>query len=110
MRKRHLHCEKFATRSWVCEYVRNNSDGSNHVEASVFTPEAIKSKTFQRFIKENATLTREIEEMKNCWNFAWLEENVSVPVSWEGKTEEHSTCVGDCIDSDRDRFTAKGVL
>ena len=49
--------------------------------------------------------------MKNCLNFAWLEENVSVPVSWEGKTEEeYSMCVGDCIDSDRDRFSAKGVF
>ena len=35
---------------------------------------------------------------------------ITVPVSWEGKTEEHSMCVGDCIDSDRDRFTAKGVV
>ena len=32
---------------------------------------------------------------------------MSVSVSWEGKTEEHSVWVGDCIDSDRDRFTAK---
>ena len=48
--------------------------------------------------------------MKNYLNFAWLEENISVPVSWEGKTKEHSMCVGDCIDSERDRFSAKGVL
>ena len=26
------------------------------------------------------------------------------------KTEEHLMCVGDCIDSDTDRFTAKGIL
>ena len=76
----------------------------------MFTPAAISGKTFRRLTKEKATLAREIEKRKNCLNFAWLEENVSVPVSWEGKTEEHSVCVGDCIDSDRDRFSTKGVL
>ena len=39
----------------------------------------------------------------------WFEEYVSVPVSWEGKTDEHSMCVGDCIDSDILRFYTKGV-
>ena len=67
-------------------------------------------KNVRRLTKEKATLARELDEVKNCWNFAWLEENVLVPVCWEGKPEEHSTCVGDCIDSERDRFTAKGVL
>ena len=41
-KKTHLLCEKFATWFEVCEYVRNKFDGSNHVEASVFTPEAIR--------------------------------------------------------------------
>ena len=103
-------CEKLATLFEVCEYVRNKSDGSDQVEVSEFTPEAISRKTFRRLTKEKATLAREIDKGKNCWNFAWLEENVSVLVSWDGKTEEHSMCVGDCIDSDRDRLSAKGVL
>ena len=32
--------------------------------------------------------------------------NVSVLVSWEEKREVHSLCVGDCLDSDRDRLRA----
>ena len=39
--KTRLLYEKFATRSVVRENVRNKSDGSSHVEASMFTPEAI---------------------------------------------------------------------
>ena len=84
--------------------------GSKHVEVSAFTPQAMGGKTFRRLTKEKATITGEIDKGKNCWNFTWLEENVLVPVSWERKPEEHSLCVGDCIDPDRDRFTAKGVL
>ena len=75
----------------------------------MFTPEAISRKTFRTLTKEKATPAREIKR-KKCLNFALLEENVSVPVSWEGNTEEHSMCVGDCVGSDRDRFSAKGVL
>ena len=86
------------------------SDGSSHIEASVFTPEAINQKMFGRLIKEKGTLAREVDKVKNCWNFAWLKENVSVPLSWEEKSEEHSMRVGDCIDSDRHQFPAKGVL
>ena len=63
-------------------------NGSSHVEASVFTPEVIRGKMFQILTKEKATLTREIEKGKNCWNFAWLEENVLVPVLWERKPEK----------------------
>ena len=48
--------------------------------------------------------------MENSCNFVWLEENVSVPISLEGKIKEHSMCVGDCINSDSDRFTEKGEL
>ena len=85
-------------------------DGSNYVEASVLTAEVISWKPFRRLAKEKAPLAREIDKGKECWNFAWLKENVSVPVSWEGKTKEHSMLVGDCIDSDRDQFTVKGIL
>ena len=102
--------EKSSTWSSGCGYARNRFDGSNRLAASVFTPEAISQKTFRRLTKENAVFAREIDKGKNCWNFAWLEENVSVPVSWERNPKEHSMCVGDCINSDRDRFTAKGVL
>ena len=63
----------------------------------------------KRSTKENSTLAREIEKSKNCLIFAWLEENVSAPVSLERKSEERSMCVGDCIDSDRDRFSAKSA-
>ena len=66
----------------------------------MFTPEAISRKTFRRLTKQKATLARETERGKNCWNYAWFEENVSVPVSWEGKHEEHSMCVSESIDSD----------
>ena len=77
----------------------NKSDESKHVEAFIFTPEAINRKMFRRLTEEKLNFF-----FYNSLNFARLEENVSVPVSWEGKTEEHSMCVGDCIDS------AKGVL
>ena len=40
---------------------------------------------------------------RDCWNFAWLEENVLIPVSCEGKTEEHSVCVGESIEIDLPR-------
>ena len=55
----------------------------------MFTPEAISGKRFQRLTKEKATLAREIDKGKNCWNFTWLEENVWVSVSWERK---HCCC------------------
>ena len=84
-----------------CEYIRNKSDGSNHIEAFVFIGEAVSRKTFRRLTKEKNTLARKIDKGKNCWNFALLEENVSVPISWIRKREGHSMCVGDCIDSDR---------
>ena len=77
--------------------MQNKSDRSKHEEASVFTLEAISRKTVRRLTKEKAILVREIDKGKNCWNFARLEENVSVPVSWDGKTKECRT----------DRFTAK---
>ena len=64
----------------------------------MFTHEAISGKTFRRLTKEKATLAREIDKRKNCWNFAWLEEDASVPVSWK-RIHEHSMYVGDCIDS-----------
>ena len=64
---------------------------------------------FRTLTEEKATATRDIDKGKNCWNFAQLEENVLAPVSLEGKSEEHSMCVSDCIDSDRDWFTMKGV-
>ena len=91
-------------------HVRNKSDESNHVETSVFTPETISGKKFQRLTKEKASVAREIDKGKTCLNFAWLKENVSVLISWEGKTEEHSMCVGNCIDSDSVWFSAKGAL
>ena len=47
----------------------------------MFTPEAINGKTFLKLTKEKATLAREIDTGKY---FAWFEESVSVPVSWEG--------------------------
>ena len=47
------------------------------MEASVFTPEAVSRKTLQSYpYKRN----RKREKLSN---FAWLDENVSVPVSWE---------------------------
>ena len=70
----------------------NKSDGSSHVEESVFTPEAISGNTFRRLTTEKSTLATDIDEGKICWNFAWLDENVSVPVAWERKPEEHSVC------------------
>ena len=104
------------TRKLVC-FVRSSPRGprsacmyeTSPTEVAMFTPEVISRKTFRRLTKEKTTRTREIEKMKNCLNFARLEENVSIPVSWEGKTE-HSMCAGNCTDSDRDRFSAKGVL
>ena len=45
----------------------------------VFTPAATSWKTFRRLAKEKGTLDREIDKGKNCWNFAWHEENVTVP-------------------------------
>ena len=71
----------------------------------MFTPEAISGKRFRRLTKEKATLERQIDKGKNCWNFAWLEENVLVPVLFcflERNPEEHPVCIDDCIDSDRD--------
>ena len=91
-RENSLLCEKFTTRSWVCEYVRNNSDGSNHVEASVPTPEAINGKTFRRLTKVKATIARETEKGKNCRNFAWLDENETVHVLGKEK-QKNSQCV-----------------
>ena len=55
-----------------------------HIEASVFTCEVSSRKTFRRLISEKNTLTRKTGKGEDCWNFAWLEENVLVPVSWEG--------------------------
>ena len=74
---------------------------------------------FWRLTKEKAALAREIDA-ERCFedwpkkklpsqeklikgktavqNFTWLEENISVLVSWERKPKEHSMCVGDCID------------
>ena len=46
-----LLCEKFAMRSLVCEHVWNKSIGSSLVEASVYMPEAISWKMFQRLTK-----------------------------------------------------------
>ena len=69
-----------------------------------------KLKDVLKIDQRKSYLTREIDKGEYCWNFAWLEESVSVQVSLEQKTEEYSMCVGDCIDSDRDRFTMKGVL
>ena len=62
-----LLCEEFAV---LGLQDRNKPDSRSHVEASMFTPEAISGKTFQRLIKEKANLTREIDKGKNCWNFA----------------------------------------
>ena len=59
----------------------------------MFTPEAISGKMFRRLTREKATPARETEKIKNCLNFAWLEETVSVLVSWEGKTEEHLSAI-----------------
>ena len=56
---------------------------------------------FPRLTKEKVTLAREIDQeknVKNSWNFAWLEENVSVLVSWKRKTVEHSVRVGNYIE------------
>ena len=66
-------------------YIGNMTSGSNNVAMSVFTPEAISGKTFRRFTKEKATIAKQIDKWKNCLNFAWLEENVSLLVYWEGK-------------------------
>ena len=49
-------------------------------------------------------------QVKNCWNFAWLEENISVPFALEEKVKENTMCVCDYIDSERDQCTAKGIL
>ena len=107
-----MFCVKFATRSCVCEYVRNKSDGSHHGKASVHTPEAISRKTLRRLTKEKATLARETEKMKKCLNFLWLEENVSVPVSWEGKpknTQCVSAIAGTLIEIDFSRKAYCGL-
>ena len=97
-----------ANRAWGCTrkllcFVRSSPrvHWSTSLCETSPTDATISRKTFRRLTEEKATLAREIEERKYCLNFAGLEENVSVPLSWEGKTEEHSMCVGDCIDSDR---------
>ena len=101
--------EKFATRSQVCQYVRNKSSGSNHVEASVFTPEVVSWKTFRRLTKEKATLTRENDKGKTVGTSHSSKKMYQFRFLGERKTEECSMCVGDYIDSDRDQFTVKGV-
>ena len=66
---------------------------------------------FRRLTEENATLAREIGKRKCYLNFTWLEENYCIGSCFSGrKNEEHSMCVGDCTDSDRDRFSTKGAL
>ena len=46
----------------------------------------------------------------NCWNFSWLKKMYPFRFLGKEKTEERSVCVRDCIDSDTDWFTAKGIL
>ena len=67
---------------------------------------------FRRLTKEKANLAREIDEGINFGtSHASKKEKKKCQFQFgEGKTKEHSMCVGDCIDSGRDRFTSESVL
>ena len=78
-------CTKQVRQKWRCKSICVHTWGNSR-------------KTFRRVTTEKNTLTREIDILKNCWNFEWLKENLSVPVSWERKPEKHSMPVSNCID------------
>ena len=55
---------------------------------------------FQKLTERDKTLAREIDKekgVKNCWNFGWLDQTVSIPWKHQLKEKTVEVSLGDCI-------------